>query len=1740
VDGGRAAAQPVALDDLIARAIARGAAGLSAVIDARSGTSLSFERLAAEVESHRALLVALGWQRSAVVVLTMDEPDLLVAVLASLAAGVPFTIADPEQVIEPPAFDDRQVRRWDRLADLVDRIGPSAGTIDLRTPLPISQDAPAYLVSTSGTSGPPKWIVVPRRALTALIEGLEPTYALAPGDRVLRFFARRGDTVIEELVVTVAAGATVVVGHHPGSIPSLDACIRQHQVTVLQLPTSYWHQAVPHWARVGAVPAPVRVVIAGGETMRPDAVAAWSTLAEPLPRLVNAYGPSEATITSLTHTVDPTADQDHVPIGRPLPAVATAVVSAQGELIGAGRGELWLGGDQLASGYLSASAEEHARFVEGDGPLPGRWYRTGDQVERRANGDLVHLGRLDRQVKIAGQRVEPEQVEHHLHSHPDVQAAAVRPRLTMLGVELVATVVLEPGRTTSLADLRRHLRERLAPAAIPSRIEVAHDLALTATGKVDRSAELGGAPAEPGQSGDLRSWWTDLTGVEPTDDDRLIEHGISSLHVLGALATIEAVWGCRLHLRELVETTFGELQRRIGTEAHRATSDPVRIDQALVEGPLDPNQRAVWLSGVVASSDHVPVVTMGVRWTGRTPDLRAADLRTAIEQVARRHPALRTRCTFGDDGMVRQQVHHAPSNVELWSGIEPPDAAAALASQIAADPQGPAVRWAILSENTATVVVMVAHHAVADDASVAVLAADLVRAAAGAPLGPPTGGPLELAAAHDRMRTAVSQVEVTRRWAQRLAPPTDVPNTVLAGWPFAAPVGVGQRHRVSIDDRTARRLARTIVDVGASATSLALSLAGVVMHDLTGRARHLLSVPLTQRLYPELVDTVAMVLATVPMPIEVHDDDTWSTLVQRVHREVWSASTDGLVDQRAVLALAGLDRLGPVAVAGRTNEPIDHGLGHSVAADWVDTDLDRLVLPTALVLEAVLDDGALHLCVLADDGLDDRDVQAFVRAVHQAAERLAADPCGSPMAEPLIDLRSPVSPQPGVTAHGTATPALRPWWESFDLAGWAIVQLRSRGDAVAVIDGPRRWTARQLADRAETLAGELSAAGVQAGDAIALDLGPGADLATAVVACGLVGAVYVPSERSAPAHWRQMAADAAGITWSLGPGLDLTHQPGRRRPWPTAPPPAYVMFTSGSSGAPKAVAISHEAIARLVLHTDYADFGPDRVLAHGANPAFDASTFELWGALAHGACLVTVAREAMTDPRLLGEVIVEHHIDLAFVTTALLAVAAQRCPGAFAPLDTLLVGGEEMDPAWIRRVLDAGPPRRLVHVYGPTETTTFATWHEVRDLIPDRPVPIGGPVASAIVSVRRDDEGLTPAGMVGELWIGGPGLGHRLTAQGSWNDPAFLTRDGQRWYRTGDLVRTSDGGLEFVGRADAQVKVRGHRIDLGEIETALRRLDGVTGAAAAIDGTGPAARIVAVVTGEHPLDDADLRRRVGELLRPHAVPAIVAQVGDIGTTANAKIDRYAVVAACRRSPTPPLPEPGDVHLALVVHCVTTVAGRPVGARDRLDQLALSSLATVQLMQLLERHSGQTLALSQVMAAAEVSELATLIGTCDERPADVVVLRHGVGDPVWLISGPSTPPTVFGELAHHLTTHRPVWALNLDDDPSASVEALGTRVAGLVSQHRRNGRVVVAGYSIGALIAIEAVRQLGEAVPDRHVILIDPILHVRAERWRAPRLPHRGTVLTIVRRLRNPAATYSPRGSTPKYHRRRQS
>ena len=944
-----------------------------------------------------------------------------------------------------------------------------------------------------------------------------------------------------------------------------------------------------------------------------------------------------------------------------------------------------------------------------------------------------------------------------------------------------------------------------------------------------------------------------------------------------------------------------------------------------------------------------------LRLSGRL-DLDA--LRHGLREIVRRHDALRTcfPALDGRPGITIAADAEPAITIEVLAAIEPSRRHEHVLATCAAEGRrpfdlsnGPLLRLRLLRlAEREHVALLSIHHTVADGWSMGVLVSEFAELYTAlvtrrpARLAAPAPGYAAFAAWQEQWLDGEAAQAQRRWWTECLAgaTPLELPTDRVRP---AEPSHRGAVHVFALPDAAAR----TVQDIGRreGATLYVTMLAAIaaLLHRWSGQEDIVVGSPVANRNRREHDATIGLFVNSLVMRCDLTAQPAFLEVLRRVRDYTAQALVqqdlpfDELVQTLApdrdlsanplfqVMVSVDSAAPGPVALPDLTLTPIE------VATGIAKFDLQFNVTRSAA--------GAFTAAIeYATDLFDTATIERMAGHFATLLAAIAAAP------------EAPVGTLPMLTEaerrkldawNATATDYPR----DAGIASLFEQQVRRAPDAIAVECGDGLLTYRALNVRANRLARRLRAGGVGSGSTVAIHARRSAGLIVGLVAIVKAGGAYVPLDPGYPPQRLAFMLGDCGarvllterdlldrvlgeaphvicIDDAADDAADSGGEDTADPDWPAAGGGdlAYVIYTSGSTGRPKGVAVPHRAVARLVLSANYLTLRPDDVVALASNVSFDAATFEIWGALLNGARLVGIDQDVVLAPRLLARFLREHGVTTLFLTTALFNQVARDVPDAFSDLRHLLFGGEQVDPNRVRDVLRHGPPRRLLHVYGPTENTTFSTWKQVGEVAPEAAtVPIGQALSNTTLHVLDANRQPVPVGVPGELHLGGDGLAVGYYRDKETTEAAFIAdpsgNPGEKLYRTGDIVRRlRDGDLVFLGRHDSQVKIRGYRIEPGEIETALLGLPGVREAAVLARPMRPGhdrlgqdrlgqdrlgqVELVAYVAGEphQAPDPAALRQALGAQLPAYMVPGRFVVLPALPLNANGKLDRNALPA----------------------------------------------------------------------------------------------------------------------------------------------------------------------------------------------------------------------------------------------------
>ncbi|MCY7264062.1 non-ribosomal peptide synthetase [Pseudomonas protegens] len=1750
---------------------------------------LSYHQLNQRANQLAGHLLQLGVGPDSRVAICVERGlEMVIGLLAILKAGGAYVPIDPAYPAERIAYMLEDSAPQALLVQGATRAlsgSPTVHRVDLDQPLWARQPRVnprvngltpghlAYVIYTSGSTGQPKGAMNEHRAVVNRLLWMQEQYRLTADDAVLQKTPFSFDVSVWEFFWPLFTGARLVMARPEGhKDPAyLRQVIRDEGISTLHFVPSMLDVFLAYGDTRDC--SGLRQVMCSGEALPGSLVRRFK---QQLPQvgLYNLYGPTEAAVdvTAWDCAGPLHSTPDNTPIGKPIANTRIYLLDGQMQPVPRGVvGELYIGGVQVARGYLNREQLTAERFLKDPfSEAPGaRLYRTGDLGRYRADGAIEYLGRNDDQVKIRGLRIELGEIQARLTQLDGVKEAVVLAREDVPGdLRLVAYYTShETHRQLPIDSLRAQLREHLPDYMVPALFVHLEVLPLSPNGKLARkdlpapglaAASVREYEAPVGEVEILLAGlWAELLNVERVGrQDHFFELGGHSLLAVSLIGRMRRA-GLSADVRVLFgQPTLAALAAAVGRGREVQVPDNLiyrdcpRITPELL--PLLTLDQAA-IDRVVAT---VPGGTANVQDIYPLAPLQAGILFHHLAAGQGDPYVLQAQFAFDTAQRLQTFVRALQGVIErndilrsavLWEGLDEPlqvvwRQAPLEGDEIVLDPgqgdilgqlqarfdstryrldiaRAPLLRLVYARDpvNQRLVALLLFHHLVMDHVALEVLQHELQAFLLGQQqrLGDPV--PYRNYVAQARLGIGEAEHEAFfREMLGDIRQPT-LPLGLQDVQGASAPLNEA---RQPLDRLLSRRLRLQARQLGVSAASLMHLAWGRVLGCLANQQQVVFGTVLLGRMQggEGAERALGVFINTLPLRVDLGDLPVRHALLathERLAQLLGHEQAPLALVQRCSAVEAGTPLFSSL-LNYRHSAP-SAGLPGQADAAWEGMQLlnaqERSNYPLTLSIDD-LGDGFMLTAVVA--GID---AQRICHYLHEALDNLLQ------ALEQTPDLaigQVPVLPaaeRQQVLVNFNATARDYPRQQTLDQR--FEEQVQARPQQVAAVHGEQVLSYARLNTRANQLAHHLLGLGVQPGDRVALLLPRSLDLLLAQLAASKCGAAYVPLDINAPAerqvfmlqdsgarvllaHSAQALEGALSGAQLLRVDLDrlrLDRLPGHNPALAqSSEAVAYIMYTSGSTGVPKGVLVPHRAITRLVINNGYADFNPGDRVAFASNPAFDASTLDVWGPLLNGGRVVVVDQQTLLDPEAFAELLKASGATLLFLTTSLFNQYVQLMPQAFSGLRMLLCGGERADPVAFRRMQAEVPGLRLVNGYGPTETTTFAVTHEPEALAADADsVPIGRPLSNTCVYILDAQGQLLPIGVVGEIYIGGQGVAKgylnrpELSAEKFLPDPfcSAAANPGSEplMYRTGDLGRWQENGLlEYLGRNDQQVKIRGFRIEPGEIEVRLASFPGLRDGVVLVREEAPGdLRLVAYYTlqaqAPEPAVEA-LRNHLLAQLPEYMVPQAYVRLPALPLTNNGKLDRNALpaptpaaqVTACFEAAQTPLEQ------TLAAHWAQVLKQEQVGRHEHFFEHGGHSLLAIQLVNRLQQ-AGLDVSLAQLFQHPSVAAMARLL---EARPAtpqqapEWVTVRSGSGPALFLVHEFTGLDAYFPALGQHLEGDFPIYGLPgvaLGQPQLRTLECLATRLLEVMRRVQPEGPYRLAGWSFGGVLAYEIAQQL---------------------------------------------------------------
>jgi amino acid adenylation domain-containing protein/thioester reductase-like protein len=1523
----------------------------------------------------------------------------------------------------------------------------------------------AYIIFTSGSTGRPKGVQIPHVGAANFLLAMLHEPGLNADDVVAAITTLSFDISVLELLLPLITGARAVIGDRATAIDGkrLARFVAGNGVTVLQATPASWRMLLD----AGWEGVPGLKILCGGEPLPRDLA---DRLLDRVGELWNVYGPTETTVWSVLDRVLP---GEPITIGRPIQNMCMYVVDTNLQPVPDGvPGELVIGGIGVGHGYIRRPDLTADRFiVDPFSGVPGaRIYRSGDIARWRRDGRLEILGRADNQVKLRGFRIELGEIEGVLREQPAVRQAVVLLREDRPGDKRLVAYVVPHDAPPSAKELRASLNAVLPEYMVPSAFVIMEKMPISPNGKVDRRALPAPAVSEAQQTESvaprtpeeqqLAAIWADVLGVPALGvDDDFFALGGHSLLATQMIARVATIFGIDIPLRRLFDArTVASFAQLIVSEMTRWLEGLGEEELGLADRPAQgsPEQRAARIPTRPAGEDSLALSPAQLRmWfleqlqpgTGSyhsydfqrlSGPVDADALAAAYRAIVRRHESLRT-SFVAEEGVPRQliaaDVPFDVQRIDLRGAAHVEAAAQKLADDEALHPfdlsRAPLLRVTLarLGEDDHLLLITL-HHIVSDGWSLGVLDREFLALYEGAPL---PDLPLQYGDVVRWLAQPEQEAHLAKQaewWKERLAGVPDVLDLPADHVRPTVQSFKGGRFIYTLQPDFLAELQELAQREGVTLFMVLSAAFQTLLYRHTGQGEFAVGTPVANRTPPETEPLIGLFINTVTLRAALDGDPAFRELLLRVREDVLDAFAHQEVPFDRVV-----DALGSARSANRT--PLFQTmivLGATQGSyPTLRGGVTRQVFQTHsaparfdLTLSMSVDDTGLT-CVFdyAAELFDPATIEDIAHRYASLLRGAAADPDTPVSRLPLVD----AAEMERLLHAFNRTRAERP--EGATLHGLFSDQAARTPDAVAIVAPGQTVTYAELDRWSDAIAARVHGPIT----AFLADRSPAA--IAAVMGILKAGAAYLPIDPGVPAERVQWLLDDAGAELldleALGvgrqasgiSGLDDTATSVARDPEVSgsATPPrsltpdasstslAYVIYTSGSTGAPKGVMVEHRSAVNLALSfAESHGFAGHRLLMIPPLP-FDASVGDVFPALATGAALVLHPSPADLDARELARYCAEHRV------TAIDAPAAlwRRWTAEWADIPALtlmMVGGESVPVAEVRRFAQLTDGRvQFVNHYGPTEATVCATTYHTIDAaeVAATELPIGTPIANVTAYVLDRHLAPLPAGVAGELYLGGIGVSRgylgrpQETAERFIDDP-FSREPGSRLYRTGDLVRRrADGVLLFLGRADRQIKLRGFRIEPAEIEAALLSRPAVRAAIVVKREE----RLVAYVVSDEQDAHETLRPFLQDRLPDYMVPAAIVVLDALPLTSNGKVDLNAlpappVVSSESRAPR------NEIERELVTIWRDVLGTDRAGVDDDFFALGGDSLRTMPLIHRIRERFGIDLPLSSVFRAPTVARFAALIAGAP-RGEDSLESKVGSAPPIEAAVDATLPP-----------------------------------------------------------------------------------------------------------------------------------
>ncbi|WP_432403808.1 amino acid adenylation domain-containing protein [Wukongibacter sp. M2B1] len=1590
----------------------------------------------------------------------------------------------------------------------------------------------AYIIYTSGSTGRPKGVMIEHKALVNRINWMQKKYPLGSEDIILQKTTFTFDVSVWELLWwSIYGGALYLLGpNHEKEPDKILRAIENEKITIMHFVPSMLGAFLKYIENVDINDKEIKLrqVFTSGEALQINHVKEFYKYFNRV-KLSNLYGPTEATIDVSYYDCENKEYLKSIPIGKPIDNTGLYILDKNRNLQPIGiSGELHISGDGLARGYLNRAKLTEEKFIESPFEKGARMYKTGDLARWLPDGNIEFLGRIDHQVKIRGYRIELGEIENTIRKQAGVKEIVVLAREDKDGDKYLCGYIVKE-EAIEIEKVRNEAKKELPEYMVPGVIIEIEDIPLTGNGKIDRKALLSIEVTksrtkeyeEPRNETEERlvEIWTDILGVERIGiKDNFFELGGHSLKATILSGRIQRELEAEIGVIDIFQIPtieeLGERIRKIQGQRYEALKPLEKRDSY----PVSSAQKRLYAIQMMDKKSTLYNMPMILELRGKVDRF---NIETAIKQLVKKHEALRTSFHMEGDRIVQKIQDNIDINIEYTEAESEEIVDEIIEGWIRPFDleKSPLVRGGIIKEGDRHLLMLDMHHIISDGTTMVILEEDFVKAYEGEELKPQVVQYKEYAQWEKLQKENGNWDTKKDYWKKEYE--GEIPVLEL---PLDRPRGKtedneGESIGFEIGEETLKCLRETMMKVGGTLYMGLMAGYSILLSKYSGQDDLVIGSPIAGRRHAQMENVAGVFINTLAIRSKPQGKKKVEEYLREMKNKLLYAYENQEYPYEELVEEVDIRRdlsRNPLFDVMLILQNTKRGEAYLSELEVKHYEVDNKTAKFDITLNIEEDERKL-ICLaeyksrLYNKETIKRMMKHYVRILKEIGEN--KDKTIEEIE--ILDLaeRKLLLEQYNDTKveYDKEKTIIELFEEQVELAP----------ESIALVYGKDKLTYKELNEKVNQIAWRLRDMEVKPEDIVGIITERSLEMMIGILGILKSGGAYLPIDPEYPEDrisymledsGAEILLTTKGLREKISTNCDiLTIEDELKNSEKNVNPNrinkasdlAYMIYTSGSTGRPKGVMLEHMSIHNFIKGmTENIAFEPNKVILALTTICFDIFLLETLLPLTKGMEVVIASEKVQRDPKLLAEAITMNDVNMLQMTPSRLQMLMNSDSDlAFLKdIEEIMIGGEAFPPALLKELqgLTSG---KIYNIYGPTETTV---WSTMKDVTSSKSINIGRPIANTKIYIVDKEKRLQPMGVPGELCIGGDGLARgyfkrpKLTAEKFVEIPF---NQGEKMYRTGDLARwLPDGNIEFLGRTDHQVKLRGYRIELEEIENAINVQDGIKESIVIVKGDNSKNQyLCAYLVGEE-IDVQSIKSSLKKKLPSYMVPTAYMILDKIPLTPNGKIDRKTLGSIKEPERNRKRIPPRNLHDSIIAEIWSEVLKLDeIYIYDDFFEIGGNSITIIQVASRIKEELGVEISMADLMVYTTILELSEYIMGLDNNTGKgfkhvFKINKSSSEKNIFIVHGADADILYYRHLAKLLEDEYSVYGiqprgLNGEEPlPTSYFQMLHDYIKE-IRMVQNDGPYILAGYCIGGYLSYDIVKIL-EIQGDKVLALLE--------------------------------------------------